>query len=468
MQLIKKIFNRIEIKVILIFWIFLWLSVGVTPSNVDYKSFSLNNILNTARLYVPIFLTVIFITFIIIKSININIFLEKKKNYFTFVNLFLIYFLAQIFGLYQNNLRQFEIENLYLIILGSGAIVVFIALDKIYKSNNNFKYLLYTNLIISSLATLFIFIFMLKNINFFEFIYISNLWDPNEIFLNNMLPRTTGISRSIALINITLIIFFFNIKKSIYKLIIAFFIINFSVIIWGIQSRGSILIFAIVAAVIIFLIKKITFKKKFIYLLTFLVLPIIIYQFIIFYTLTVRTYSLVPGTHDKIIYNKNNSSWNDYYDTNKTIFNNSRLVKDQSTSGRVNIWITVINKYDKNKIFGYGPQADRFLLRSLFDSQGWGTNASNALIYSFACGGYIALLIFIIINFKILHNLYICFFKKKIFENNQFTYIKLATAYILFFWIRSVIENSFAVFSIDFLLFSCSYLAIENFLKRKH
>jgi O-antigen ligase len=182
----------------------------------------------------------------------------------------------------------------------------------------------------------------------------------------------------------------------------------------------------------------------------------------------VRSYSFVPASHDKIIYNKNNSSWNDYYNTNKTIFINSRLVKDQSTSGRVNIWITVINKYDKNKIFGYGPQADRFLLLNLFDKQGWGTNASNALIYSFACGGYIALLIFIIINFKILYNLYICFFKKKIFGNNQFTYIKLATAYILFFWIRSVIENSFAVFSIDFLLFSCSYLAIENFLKKKY
>ena len=167
MQLIKKIFNKIEIKIILIFWIFLWLSVGVTPSNIDYKLLSLNNILNTARLYTPIFLTIIFITFITIKSINNNIFLEKKKNYFTFVNLFTIYFLVQIFGLYQNNFRQFEIENFYSIILGFGAIVVFIAFDKIYKSNNNFKYLLYTSLIISSLATLFIFIFMLKNINFF-------------------------------------------------------------------------------------------------------------------------------------------------------------------------------------------------------------------------------------------------------------------------------------------------------------
>jgi hypothetical protein len=47
MQLIKKIFNKIEIKIILIFWIFLWLSVGVTPSNIDYKLLSLNNILNT-------------------------------------------------------------------------------------------------------------------------------------------------------------------------------------------------------------------------------------------------------------------------------------------------------------------------------------------------------------------------------------------------------------------------------------
>jgi hypothetical protein len=90
------------------------------------------------------------------------------------------------------------------------------------------------------------------------------------------------------------------------------------------------------------------------------------------------------------------------------------------------------------------------------------------MIYSFACGGYIALLIFIIINLKIAQNLYICVFKKKIFQNDGFINIKLSTSFILFFWMRSVIENSFAVFSIDFLLFSCSYLVVENSLRKNY
>jgi hypothetical protein len=311
---------------------------------------------------------------------------------------------------------------------------------------------------------------MSKNINFFEFIYINNIWDPKEVLLNNILPRTTGLSRSLAIINIFLIIIFlYYIKKNLLKIITLISIVALSIIIWGIQARGSILIFAIVTTTIIFFIKKINLKNKIFYLFIFFAVPVVLYQCVIFYTITTRNYSTIPASHEKIYKYENNTFFlNGYFQTNKEIFKNSRLVKDNSSSGRTTLWKTVINKYNKTKIFGYGPQADRFLLNNIYDLEGWGTNVSNAMIYSFACGGYIALLIFIIINLKIAQNLYICVFKKKIFQNDGFINIKLSTSFILFFWMRSVIENSFAVFSIDFLLFSCSYLVIENSLRKNY
>ena len=51
--------------------------------------------------------------------------------------------------------------------------------------------------------------------------------------------------------------------------------------------------------------------------------------------------------------------------------------------------------YDLNKIFGYGPQADRFILNSL--SNKYGNNVSNASIYSLLSGGYLSLISIILI-----------------------------------------------------------------------
>jgi len=465
-----QIFKKIELKLLLIFWILLWLSLGVSPSTIDYNELSFNNILNIIRLYLPLGLTFILVIYIITKNFITNTLFNKKINYFSFINLFLVYFILQLIGLYKNDLNQFNIENLYLVILGFGSISVFIILNKILKFNNSLKYLLYTSLLVLIFSTFFFLIYMSKNINFFEFIYINNIWDPKEVLLNNILPRTTGLSRSLAIINIFLIIIFlYYIKKNLLKIITLISIVALSIIIWGIQARGSILIFAIVTTTIIFFIKKINLKNKIFYLFIFFAVPIALYQYVIFYTITTRNYSNVPTSNEKIYKYENNTFFlNGYFQTNKEIFKNSRLVKDNSSSGRTTLWKTVINKYNKTKIFGYGPQADRFLLNNIYDLEGWGTNVSNAMIYSFACGGYIALLIFIIINLKIAQNLYICVFKKKIFQNDGFINIKLSTSFILFFWMRSVIENSFAVFSIDFLLFSCSYLVIENSLRKNY
>ena len=142
-----------------------------------------------------------------------------------------------------------------------------------------------------------------------------------------------------------------------------------------------------------------------------------------------------------------------------------RITTDFSSSGRLTIWEESLKNFDKNKIFGYGPQGDRFLLTGLNNLDKYSNNASNALIYSLLSGGYFAITIFLLIYFNILNKIYIFFKKIKILEKKKDVNINLSISYVIFFFLRSFFENSFSLFSIDFLIFICSAVYIENYLK---
>ena len=83
------------------------------------------------------------------------------------------------------------------------------------------------------------------------------------------------------------------------------------------------------------------------------------------------------------------------------------------TSSRNEIWRKIINSYEYNRIFGYGPQADRYVIlkskqsteiidNKLYDTSGFMTNASSSLLYSFICGGYVGLILFCLLNLYVL------------------------------------------------------------------
>lgn len=147
----------------------------------------------------------------------------------------------------------------------------------------------------------------------------------------------------------------------------------------------------------------------------------------------------------------------------KNILSTNRILSDHTTSGRTEIWDKSLKLFEKNKIFGYGPQGDRFVLGPSGDS--FYTNSSNALIYSLMSGGYFGILVMLLIYLNIILKIYICLKKLKIFNNyNQIT-LKISVCYIIFFLIRSLFENSFSVFSIDFLIFILSATYIENYLR---
>ena len=451
LQFINK---KIYLKVVLISWIFLWLSIGVTPKNLDYNFQSYIDIINIFRVFTPIFfLIILFLLIIIIKFQNKKINCEKKE-YFTFINLFLIYFFLQLIGLQQNEYSKFSLENLYLIVLGVGTLEIFIINQ--FFDNKNFKYLLYLSILICFLSSTLTFsILSIKN-DYYSFLDVINInlraiHDVNldkKFFLNTIYPRSTGISRTFGLINIFIVIYFlFFIKKKIIKYLFYLSSFVYTSLIWLMQSRGSLLIFFASISLIIFFLKK-NIKEKILLIFILIFFPIICSEV-------------------TILAARNLNNTNTKANTNENIQLKNRVVKDTSSSGRLTIWEESLKNYDRNKIFGYGPQGDRFLLTTSEKAIQYSNNSSNALLYSLLSGGYFAILIFLLIYFKILRKIYICIKKFKIFENDTDINIKLSVSYALFFFIRSFFENSFSLFSIDFLIFVYAAIHIENYIKKK-
>jgi O-antigen ligase len=281
---------------------------------------------------------------------------------------------------------------------------------------------------------------------------IRGYYDINldkNFFLENIIPRSTGISRTFGLINIFIIIYLiFEKKKNNY--LFYFISIIYTSFIWLLQSRGSIFIFITTTILIIYLAKKIYLKKKILIVICLLFLPIFLSETI-----------LLLGKNSK---NSNSFSLNLNLDLKNELLEN-RALSDHSSSGRIEIWNETLKLFEKNKVFGYGPQGDRFILKKSEVKDKFYNNSSNALIYSLLSGGYFGILVMFLIYLNIIFKIYICLKKLKIFDDyNQIT-LKLTVCYTIFFLIRSLFENSFSLFSIDFMIFILSATYIENYLK---
>ena len=88
-------------------------------------------------------------------------------------------------------------------------------------------------------------------------------------------------------------------------------------------------------------------------------------------------------------------------------------------------------------------------------------NASNALIYSYLSGGVFGIFLILIIYYIVIKEIYgIIFIKKNIFSKDvtiTFSHITL-----IYLTIRSIYENGFAVFGIDFIFFILLYCIIHK------
>ena len=135
----------------------------------------------------------------------------------------------------------------------------------------------------------------------------------------------------------------------------------------------------------------------------------------------------------------------------------SRLFKSNS-SGRVDIWSYTINNYNYKSFFGYGSQGDRFFLEQYENKKDYGNNSSNAVLYSLLSGGYLGLILITLIYINLTKKIFLGILSSK--KDN--IYYNFSISLIIFFFIRSFFENSFALFSIDYLLILTSIFYIQT------
>lgn len=446
-----------EFLFILLFWSVLWFSIDTYIGDLEKKNF-LGLLLRLRVITVLIFATLTYlIIFAHLKNFNYKII---KTNNFILLSFFL-YFTIQMIGLYDSSAERFNFANLYLIFQAYGALSVFF-LIKFFniEKQNIYKYLFYISILILSSYVSTIFFIQIKNIfiNQYNEILFTNLYSiiqPGEKYFDRELPRITGISRMLAVINIILLLFFdFKNKKSFYLLIP---IIILSTLIWGMQSRGTIICFFISSTIIFFFFNKLKVR---IFLFVFInIAPIFLFELS---KIKINEVILKNEQEKSSIKDQQNKNFNN---SNLESFKKTRILHNKTTSGRVEIWKKSLSLYNYLNFFGYGPQGDRYLLTSTNQAYKYSNNASNAIIYSFLSAGYLGAAIIILIYMRIFFIIY-TFYNKKIYKNNLDVSTKASFIFLIFFLMRSIIENSFSLFSVDFLLFIISIMIIENFLSK--
>jgi hypothetical protein len=293
-----------------------------------------------------------------------------------------------------------------------------------------------------------------------KYLYNSNTLGAEKHDFMQATPRITGVSRM--LLVLFFLLFFISIKYNkfnSYKIIISILLFLLSLIIYGTQARGSFIGILILILVYIFLVKN-NFKEKILFLFMFIIIPIISWE--------------------GIIIKKQNMKYSELFKDNRvtmpgsvttTTIDNKTETSLTYSSGRLMIWNYSINVIKNNKIiFGEGPQADRRLLvreenKKKEKIHFWENNASNALIYSYLCGGIISLFCFMLIYFLIFKEL-ILNIKKTKFNDNPII-VQFSFTLILFLISRSLFENSFAVFGVDYCLITISYFILKQYNSKK-
>lgn len=365
-------------------------------------------------------------------KIWISLFLYFDQNYY----LICLFSILLFFLIVNSFLKKFKIEYLLLIsfiIFFSYNIVLIFNIYKSFLLSNDFS------------------------------AYGTMLTDPSNSFFNHSVPRITGVSRLLLFFYIILNCFtFFILKKGGYiKITLLYTLIIFSgSLIWSFQSRTILLTKLIIdILLILFLEKKIKIKILIFLILTFL--PIILHNSIILIKNKESRVSFINELVmiQSIIAKQNNS---DIKLENNLIFKKNRIF-NEGASGRSEIWSAIIKKSKESPFFGYGSQADRWYINR---SAPFYNNASSALFYSLISGGITGVLIYLSIFFKTLKLVFITFLRKKIFFKNN-NLLTISSFFILIaLLLRSLVENSFMIFSIDNIFFLTCYYILSKKIKQ--
>jgi len=422
--------KKLTFFILTIFSIVTIVSLSSTLENLFNNNLIKNNLFENILFFKSILPIIIFIILIVATFKEFKNSLLTKNNFIFILFSFLILF--QIIGTLSSS--QNYIKNLYYLIPKINIMFISLIFFKIY--NKKFlKFYLYTNLIIFFLIFLYFFFIYVKYYLLFNdnFYYI---W--GSIKNNEYVPRPTGMAR-LAIIFSSYFFCIYVLSKKKYF----FFLILFNSIIFAFQSR--IVIFALLFTTLIFILikERYSIAKTIKYLILIFIIPFIISLVIDF-------------SKREILFNDSLNSNNNYNNYNNYIYNriiNSELYSENWTSNRKQDWQNILKDFDKSKVFGYGIHGDRILINQ---------TASNGFLYSLVSGGYLASIIYCVICAYSLYLANLALLKKKFDKYSWF-----ASSMIIFFLIRSLVENSFTIISFDFIIFFMSTFYLEKFFCNK-
>ena len=461
-------------------YILICLSISAKSFDVLFVSkeeFNFIFFINFLRSIISSILIFLFIGFIFTNS------LKTKIEVDIVLKLFFIFIFIQIIGGF-NNTKIYESLYEYNVIFNSYSNKIWISLF-IYFDQNYYliclsSFLLFfliinsflKNFKIEYLLLISFIIFFSYNVvlifNIYKSFLLSNdfsaygtlLTDPSNIFFNHSVPRITGVSRLLLFFYIILTCYtFFILKKKNYTKValLYLFIIFTGSLIWSFQSRTTLLTKIIIDILLIYFL-QIKIKNKIIIFLILTFFPIILHNSIILLK-NKESRDLFLGEVNLInkkIFSKNN---NDINLNNNLIIKKNRIF-NEGTSGRTEIWKIIIKKSKDSFFFGHGSQADRWYINR-HDS--FYNNASSAFFYALICGGVSGALIYILIFYKSLKLAFFIFLENKFFFKNN-NLLTISSFFILIaLLLRSLVENSFMLFSVDNIFFlTCYYILIKK------
>ena len=467
----------------IVFWIFLFLSINSKPSQLYSDGFG---IINGIRSIIPTILLLPAIIFFFKSSFKRD---KLYKNSNIIIYLFFLYSLSQVIGgiLYDGFYNYYEAN--YLIYSYILLLLIIYELNQNNKSNAINLITIITVFFILVLSAQYVYesiqdYFFNPNNAFTKWMYAIN--EVKQDTYQNPSPRITGTSRIIALLSIIIMVFYFNIKENSKKIILSILFFSLTTIIWMMQSRGTIICFIFSILFLIFFNYKLTLLKKIIITLICILIPFsmanIIYALKIslkFKDICSKNYlhksencKLIIVDEEKIdifIEDLSRKGDNPQIKNSEKIIHSfknnnleNRFIKPSSiqsssysySSGRVEIWKKIYQLYNKNNIFGLGPQGDRKLLANEGDLiSHYSSNASSLVFYALVSSGLIGLtcilLALLLISIKILK---ILLMKNKLYEKKNIASLS-SSIILIFLLIRALIENSFAIFSLDALFF---------------
>lgn len=442
-------YKNIKIKIFLISsFLISWLSLG---SSLEDLIINTNNqeknliyeIVNFIRTFLNI-LSFTFLSFFYLKNF-------KKINYRNFINIYLIfsiYLVSQIPGIYFTSKVY---DNLYFIMSSLNIVIIFYLANQFFKYDE-IKIFVYISFSVMSLILLFTF-----SNHLFAYIFIENrnLFYGNPlVILENSPIRSSGAGRLglMLLVFFSLVFTYFD-NKNFFRIIGVSFL---SMVVLIYQSRANIALWGCFIILYIYFLKDFSFKKILELLFSFFIIPILLVFFFPALKSFILSNTLEIIQNEQHFLNDSFKSMGSLLNVDlDKVYQKKSILRDMrmDTSGRLGDWTNIFINYDYNKnlFFGYGSQGDRYLINQ---------SASNGFIYAFVSSGIIGLIFYIIFCLMIFINLIKYFFYKR--SKDRIFFPSLVILILLF--LRSLIESSFAVFGVDFILvFTSGFIMNKKF-----